>query len=90
MPTVKELHNEAMELCDRAYYGRMVGASRWFAPVTEDEARELFRQAYEKETAAIALLSEGPESEPTRGILERSALCLAQAAGMEGGGGNGS
>ena len=83
--TVKSLHREAMALADRAMYGRREGDGyrRWYPAVTEDEARELFRQAWEKETAAIALLPEGPQSEPTRGILERSAACLAKDAGIE-------
>lgn len=69
MPTVNDLHPQAMDLADLAFHHQRKG---------EDErARYLFLEALELERQAAALLQRTPDAEPSRSILYRSAASLA-------------
>lgn len=73
MPTVRELHHEAMVFAQDAYLARDRGdmeASKHFAAL-----------ALPLEIEACELVPKEPESEPTRGILYLSAASLAWQAG---------
>lgn len=69
MSTASDLHVEAMELTDRALAARHAGA--------EEQARELFRQAYAKEVLGIEALKEDDLRGTWYSILHRSAANLA-------------
>ncbi|MEA2586963.1 MAG: hypothetical protein QOF33_5048 [Thermomicrobiales bacterium] len=73
MATVRELHNQAMELAQRAMVEREFGN-----PVT---ARELAAAALPFEMQAAQMIEKTIESEPTRSILYQSAGSLAYQAG---------
>jgi hypothetical protein len=66
---VGQLHRRAMELCDRALLARTTG--------DQDLAIELFRESFETESRAAALVVGDLALEPTRSILHRSAATLA-------------
>jgi len=75
MPTVFELHQQAMRFAQDAYVAR--------CHYDPDRARQLAEQALLLELQAIALLPEGDSAEPTRSILYESAASLAiQAASV--------
>ena len=65
---ILNLHDEAMENADHAFFARRDGNHEAFLRYS--------RIAYEKEKEA-ALLIESQESEPTRSVLHRSAAALA-------------
>jgi len=69
MSAVRELHNKAMQLAQRALIARHQGK--------EAEAEDLARQACDFESRAAQLIPLSEESEPTRSILYRSAASLA-------------
>ena len=69
MDRIKWLHQQAMELCDRAIDSRNQG--------NHDEALTLFRQSFEAEGEAASLVSASIDFEPTRSVLHRSAAALA-------------
>jgi hypothetical protein len=73
MKTVRQLHDEAMQLAQLALVARHTGEI--------DRAAELSRQAYNIETKAASLVPDEPSSEPTRSILYRSAASLALNCG---------
>ena len=72
MSTVRELHNKAMELAQRAVVLRHEGSL--------DEAEECSRKALEYESEAASLIELSESSEPTRSVLYRSAASLALQA----------
>ncbi len=65
---ILNLHEEAMEYADNAYFARKDGDQEAFLKYS--------RIAFEKEKQA-ALSIESEESEPTRSVLHRSAATLA-------------
>ena len=69
---VNELHDQAMELAEQAL----------IAKVQEDEekARQLYRQAFDYESAAADIVAI-TSIEPTRSVLHRSAASLALMCG---------
>jgi hypothetical protein len=69
----QRLHEEAMELADRATVEKMNGAT--------ERAAILFREAYEKERLAALALSSETAFEPSRSVLFRSASSLALECG---------
>jgi hypothetical protein len=79
-PTVEALHNAAMEAAERLMVAQ-------YAPrlvhLTPEETIALQRRAYRLEARAARLLRDrhGPDVEPSRGILHRSAAWLAFNAG---------
>lgn len=75
MISVRQLHDEAMNLAQRAMVLRHEGA--------EETARRLTRQALHLEARAAMQLPGTKESEPTRSILYKSAASLAVLAGED-------
>lgn len=73
MSTVRELHNRAMELAQRALVERETG--------NHPEATGLAGEALSFELEAATLLQKSPAAEPTRSIIYQSAASLAQQAG---------
>lgn len=73
MNTVRDLHNQAMALAQRAFLARE-------AEHGADAAR-LASEALAFEREAAGRLDKTPTSEPTRSILYRSAATLARQAG---------
>src|SRR4051794_8562732 len=71
-PTVRELHDRAMQLAQDALLAR--GKS------DVELAQSLARQAYELEAQAASMVPLDAASEPTRSILFRSAASLAYQA----------
>jgi hypothetical protein len=63
------LHQQSMELCDRAMAARRDG--------DPDKSLELFRESFEAERKAASLVAALLDLEPTRAILHRSAATLA-------------
>jgi hypothetical protein len=66
---VSLLHQQSMELCDRAMAARKDG--------NPDRSLELFRESLEAERKAASLVAGLFDLEPTRSILHRSAATLA-------------
>ena len=78
MCTVKELHEKAMELAEKAMIARY--------KQDLELARVYARNTFKLESQAAGLLPKGDTSEPTRSILFRSAGWLAfQCKDFEGG-----
>ncbi len=73
MPSVEELHDQAMEKAEQALLARQRAAY--------DEAQKAFEEAYENESEAALLAVEEAQPEPTRSVLLRSAATLALDAG---------
>ncbi len=73
MIEIQTHHRRAMELADDAFAAKSAGDA--------SKATELFRQAYEAERQAAALVSEDLAAEPTRSVLHRSAASLALQSG---------
>lgn len=73
--TVRELHHQAMDLASESFLARQSGD-------TEKEV-ELAAASLELEERAARMLPIGPDSEPTRSILFRSAATLAHQAGQD-------
>lgn len=71
MPTVRELHNQAMELAESLFI-----ALRRNEPITD-----LASRAFDLEREAARLVPASDHSEPTRSILYRSAAWLGIQAG---------
>jgi hypothetical protein len=71
--TLQQRHLESMDLCDLAVVAR---AQKDYA-----RAAELFRQAFELEREAAAIVAEDYALEPTRSVLHRSAAALAIECG---------
>jgi len=70
MTKIKELHKQAMDLTELAIINKIHGKL--------EESFNLFNQAFELEKqAALLLLEEGDNSEPSRSILFKSAASLA-------------
>lgn len=71
MATVRQVHNEAMDIAHVAHYE------------TKDpnEKKRLFGEALKRERKAAEMVAAQVENEPTRSILYRSASCLAESAG---------
>ncbi|NJR73388.1 MAG: hypothetical protein HC773_06205 [Scytonema sp. CRU_2_7] len=69
MSQIQELHQQAMDLAERAQVAKLRGD---FAI-----ASQLSRQAFEKERLAAELIASNLEAEPTRSVLHRSAATLA-------------
>jgi hypothetical protein len=69
MPTVNDLHPQAMDLAELAFLSSRKG--------DEGRAKELFLEALKLEQQAAALLPPNQEAEPSRSILYRSAASLA-------------
>ncbi len=74
MTRANDLHNEAMECVDRAFFARKRG--------DEKAARQLFEEAFAKESAAIDALEEREREEPMYYVLHRSAATLALDCGL--------
>jgi hypothetical protein len=74
MRTIKDLHNQAMELVEEAEDKLRAGD-----PVG---ANGNLRQAFEHERAAAMQLIDRANAEPTRSILFRGAATLANRAGL--------
>lgn len=72
IPTVNELHAQAMELADFGFLARRDG--------DVEKASTYFRQAFEYEQAAANLVAY-TAIEPTRSVLHRSAATLAMDCG---------
>lgn len=73
MSDINQLHEEAMELTDEALLAKREGQ--------HDEAKTLFRRAFELERKVAELLRDDLSAEPTRSILYRSAATLALDCG---------
>lgn len=73
MSNAQSLHQQAMQLLDKANVARMSGS--------DTAAGQLNRQAYVLERQAAELLADTPQHEPTRAILYRSAAILALDCG---------
>ncbi len=73
MPTINEIHPQAMDLADLAFSARREG--------DEAKAKELFLEALMLERQAALLLPPSEDSEPSRSVLFRSAASLAYNAG---------
>jgi DNA-directed RNA polymerase specialized sigma24 family protein len=69
MKDIRKIHREAMELAKNADQARLNGNKQLFHQLTED--------AYRLEKEASDELIAHPDSEPTRGVLFRSAATLA-------------
>jgi hypothetical protein len=69
MQDVETLHQEAMELVDRAVLARQRGET--------ETVMALSRSAFAKERAAADLVADQFDLEPTRSVLHRSAAVLA-------------
>ncbi len=69
MRDIGQLHQEAMDLVDRAHLARLRGQT--------DTAANLTRQSFEKEREAALLVSASLDFEPSRSVLLRSAASLA-------------
>lgn len=78
MNPVRELHEQAMDLATKAFYGLFYRPGHEYH-ITQIEAVELNRQACVLETQAANMVEVG--AEPTRGVLYRSAAWLAYHAG---------
>ncbi len=77
MTTVKELHEQAMDIAYEASALRDFGGSE-----SAERAGELFSEALEYEREAAFLVPDSDRAEPTRSILFRSAASLALQAGL--------
>ncbi len=73
MTKANDLHNQAMEHVDLAFFARKRGDAK--------AARDLFEQALAKETAAIEALEERERVQPMYSVLYRSAATLALDCG---------
>ena len=73
MSQIQTLHQQAMDLAEAAAVARLRGAT--------EQATQLTRQAFEKETQAAALIANSLDAEPTRSVLHRSAASLAIECG---------
>jgi hypothetical protein len=73
MITVNDLHPQAMDLAEMAFWHRRKGE--------EEKAKSLFVEALKLERQAAALLPSTREAEPSRSVLYRSAASLAYNAG---------
>ena len=73
MTTIRELHLQAMDLAEKAFYARRVGKV--------DQANTFFREALRLEEEAANSLESTDSSEPTRSILLRSAASIAKEYG---------
>ncbi len=69
MTEMANLHDQAMELADRAFVARRRGDA--------EGSRRLLAQALELELAAANLVRDDTSAEPTRSVLYRSAASLA-------------
>lgn len=69
MSQIQQLHQQAMDLAEMAEVAKLRGD-----PI---KAKELFKEAFVKETEAASLLLNNIEVEPARSILHRSAASLA-------------
>lgn len=69
MNATREIHREAMDLCDLALAARSRGDA--------EESRRLFLAASRKEEEAASPLAETSDAEPSRSVLYRSAAALA-------------
>lgn len=69
MSEVRELHDQAMALAEKASVAKLSG--------NLEQAKTLLRQAYKNELEAASLLKDISSPEPTRSILFRSAASLA-------------
>jgi len=66
---IQELHREAMDLAEMAFIAKLKGDL--------ENAENLLREAYKKESDSAKLLVDEYDFEPTRSILFRSAASLA-------------
>jgi hypothetical protein len=73
MPTVNELHTQAMDIAEEAFEYQRSG--------NQEAANSLFFKALELEQGAAFMLDARPENEPSRSILFRSAASLAYNVG---------
>lgn len=69
MPSVRQLHSEAMSLAQQAFLAREKGSHK--------QAEELSKQAFRLESDAAEQLEREANAEPTRSVLYRSAASLA-------------
>lgn len=70
---MQALHQQAMDLAEAATVARLRG--------NLEQAAQLTRQAFERETHAAALVAITLDAEPTRSVLHRSAASLAIECG---------
>ncbi|MEX0272339.1 hypothetical protein AB3R30_24800 [Leptolyngbyaceae cyanobacterium UHCC 1019] len=73
MQNVETLHQEAMELVDRAVLARQQGNAAEVA----NEVAKFARAAFQKEREAADAVANHLDLEPTRSVLHRSAAVLA-------------
>ena len=73
MTSIKELHSEAMNAVDEAFFARKAG--------NEDRAKELVNKAFRLESKAAKIIENDYSLEPTRSVLFRSAASLAYECG---------
>ena len=69
MRTITEIHESAMALVDTAIIARQCGRG--------GEARSAFELAFRAETEAARMVPDGPDAEPSRSVLYRSAAAMA-------------
>ncbi|MCC5660156.1 hypothetical protein LC608_24900 [Nostoc sp. XA010] len=69
MSQIQELHKQAMDLAEAAFTAKLRGDSK--------QVKSSYRQAFEKESQAAALIANQLDAEPTRSVLHRSAATLA-------------
>jgi hypothetical protein len=76
MSSVRQLHDQAMALADKAFQAGREGRA--------DEASKFFAEALEAERSAASLLieDESEDAEPTRSFLLRSAATIALHCGQ--------
>ena len=73
MKDITKIHNEAMELVERAFLAKQAADNNLWSKLT--------REAFIKEKEAVELLSRKFECEPTRSVLYQSAASLALDCG---------
>jgi hypothetical protein len=73
MNQIQTPHQQAMDLAEAAAVAHLRGAI--------EQAAQLTRQAFERETQAANLIASALDAEPTRSVLHRSAASLAIECG---------
>jgi hypothetical protein len=73
MSQIQTIHQQAMDLAEAAAVAHLQGAI--------EQAAQLTRQAFERETQAANLIASTLDAEPTRSVLHRSAASLAIECG---------
>lgn len=73
MNPIRQLHNQAMDIAERALIAKHLG--------NQEEFLHLSREAFALEARAAILIADNINAEPTRSVLHRSAATLALDCG---------